>query len=109
MKPIKAGLLRHRLIIATVTRTQGPAGGPIETWATTTTVWGDIRPASGRETIDGDRMDSRVTHEIEIRYYSGLNADNRFQDEDGNIYNIVTVKDIGRRRHRMLIEVIENT
>ena len=107
---VAAGQLRHRIKIQTLTRGRGANKGVIETWVTTTTVWGDIQPVSGRETVDANRMDSRVTHEIEIRYYSaGFTPDNRLQDEDGNNYNIEVVKNIGRRNRRMLIQVIENT
>ena len=67
---MRAGQLRHRLAIQTVTESQNAVGELTRVWATVTTVWGSIRPISGTERLAGEQITAEVSHRVWIRYSS---------------------------------------
>lgn len=74
---VQAGKLRHRLALQTRTTTRGPQGQVIETWTTESTRWAAIEPLAGRELIQAQQTQARVTHKITLRYYDGLTTEYR--------------------------------
>ena len=105
---LKAGMLRHRVAIQSEVNTRDAIGGVAKTWSTDATVWANIRPLSGRELIAAQQVDSRVTHEITVREYSGLNSNMRFLHES-RAFNIVSVRDIDERDKLQICQAIEDT
>lgn len=71
---MRAGLLRHRVVIQTATATKDSIGGDVETWATLAEVWGEVRPLSGREALEAQRITSTASHFITIRYRADVTA-----------------------------------
>lgn len=49
---MRAGSLRHRVMVQEVTRTPDDSGGFTESWATIATVWAHVRASAGRESIE---------------------------------------------------------
>ena len=72
---VALGSLKHRISIQAMTRTDDGLGGAEETWATETTRWANIRPLSGKELFQAQQVESKVTHEVTIRYDSNLTID----------------------------------
>jgi len=78
---MRAGTLRHTIAIQAPTQTAdsyGAAGG--ETWADVSgmgAVPASIRPSSASETIDNQKTEMRTTHQIRIRYRSGVTGSQR--------------------------------
>lgn len=60
--------LNKRLTIQRQSTTQDSVGQLVDTWTSTATVWGSIKPVSGRNyfTASGERAE--VTHTIAIRH-----------------------------------------
>lgn len=50
------------------------AGQPLETWELVATLWARIRPLSSRELVAANAAQSERTHEITIRYRTGMTA-----------------------------------
>ena len=103
---IEAGKLRHRLAIQSHTEARDSFGGSTKTWATQKTVWGSVRPMSGKELVNAQQVDSRVTHRIVIRFYSGLDTTYRFLFGT-RVFNIVSVLNIQERNKLLVITAIE--
>lgn len=94
---IRIGDLRHRLVLEAVSRVDDGAGGADETWATVAELWAGLIPLSGIENDVADQLTGRVTHEIWVRYRTGVKPAMRFRS--GNrIFEIRAVIDAGERR-----------
>lgn len=106
MKPVQAGDLRHRIAIQTLNTTLDSMGGQPTTYTTVATVYGSIRPLSGRELFTAQAADADVTHEITIRNYSGLTPKHRLL-HDSRAFNIESVRNIEERDRMMVLLVKE--
>lgn len=71
---MRAGRLRHPIVIERATETRGDDGSTVQTWRTLATVWADVRPVSGREQEIAARTAENVSHRIELRYRPGVDA-----------------------------------
>ena len=69
---MRAGTLRHRIVIQRATSAPDAAGQQIKTWATWNTVWAMIVPLQGRELVAAEQAQSETTVHIRIRYLDGL-------------------------------------
>ena len=91
---MRAGSIRHRLVIDYPVETQDQTTGEsVTTFAVLANVWGRVEPLRGREAlVDGAiraDMDTRIT----VRWAEPLNVlspDYRIRHQD-SIYNIVSV------------------
>jgi len=84
---MRAGDLRHRLIIESPQRLSDGAGGATVTWAQVASVWANIKPVSARELRSAEQRAEKVTHTITLRYRSDIDATMRLVGE-GRIFNI---------------------
>lgn len=76
---IRAGKLRHRVIVEQATGGQNDYGEDIPAWATFATVNARIEPAGGAERFDTNTMKPETTHVVTIRYLDGLKTDMRLK------------------------------
>lgn len=91
-------LAKHRITIQVPTETADDYGGFNVTWSTLEKIYAWIVPMSGREVYTNDKLTSRVTHKIVIRYINGLRltdtaAKHRVQF-DGKTLEIETLEDL---------------
>jgi head-tail adaptor len=56
--------LRHRLTLEELSRVADEGGGFTESWVTVATLSADLRPISGDERLESDRLTGTITHEI---------------------------------------------
>jgi SPP1 family predicted phage head-tail adaptor len=68
MSAIGSGQLKHRVRIQQPGTLKDALGAPTQTWVDLATVWADIQPLSGREARIAERLSSRVSHQITLRY-----------------------------------------
>ena len=87
---MRAGRLRHRLVLQSKTYTRDSYGGAIVGWTTEATVWGAIEPLSGRELFAQQQVQPEAQVRIVLRYYSGLDTTWRVTN-GGLYYDIVEV------------------
>ncbi len=71
---MRAGKLRHRLIIERPQQSRSTSGAPVETFITFAQVWGAVEPLRGREFFAAQEIHSEVTTRIRIRYLAGITA-----------------------------------
>ena len=81
---MRAGRLRHRLILQSKTYTRDSYGAAIVTWNTEGTRWGAIEPLSGRELFAQQQVQSEAQVRIVLRYYTGL--DHTWRITNGGLY-----------------------
>ena len=93
---MRAGALRHRLTLQTQSRSSDGGGGATVTWADTATVWGSINSLSGTELYEAQKINPKLTHEIEIRYRSGISPKMRAK-YGSRIFNIESVQNKDER------------
>lgn len=88
-----AGELRKRITIQQRSgSTQDGFGSPITTWGTYATVWAAVRPLSGRELIAAQAVQSEISHQVTLRYRSGITTAMRVLF-GSRIFNITAVLD----------------
>jgi len=59
--------LSTRFTLEAATRTPDGGGGVSLAWAPLGTLWGELRPASARERLSGERLSAHITHRITVR------------------------------------------
>ena len=92
-----AALLKRPVMLEVPTRTADAAGGAAVTWKPTARLWAHVKPLNGRERRRHEKIASRVTHEVTIRYRKGLSPAMRFND-DGRLYAIHAILDPDQTR-----------
>jgi len=88
--------LRHRLTLEQIERASDESGGFTETRATVATLWCDLRPLEGVETVEADRLAGRVSHEISLRYRPGVVPAMRLR-KGTRVFHIVSVINVDER------------
>lgn len=89
---VRAGELRHLLTVQRLSTTQDEYGTPVEAWADLTPdIWGAIRPLSGKEISDGDRINGRTTHRIQIRSDFTISNDDRIK-YGTRFFNVASIR-----------------
>ncbi|MGV1013703.1 MAG: phage head closure protein [Methyloceanibacter sp.] len=89
--------LRQRLVLEQLTREEDDGGGFTEEWAEMATFAASLRPLSGEERFESDRLTGSVTHEIVLRYRPGVVAAMRFR-QDARVFHILSVINVAERR-----------
>ena len=69
---MRAGRLRHRIVIQTMTDSVGSQGGLTEVPSTFAQVPADIIPLTGSEAFRSQQVFPEATHRIELRYLAGV-------------------------------------
>ena len=104
---IRAGSLRHRVEIQSVTDSASAFGDVSQSWSTVTTVWASIEPLKAREAFEAQQTKTRVSHRVEIRYISGVTTKHRLVYGSRTL-NINSVLNPGERNERLVLVCTEN-
>lgn len=99
---MRAGRLRHRLVLQSKTETRDSYGGSVITWTTQTTVWGAIEPLSGREYLAQRQVQAEAKVRIVIRYHSTIDETWRVK-HGGLYYDIVDVLNENTRDRQLIL------
>ena len=109
MAHIAAGRLDRRIAIQSATEVADAAGEPIQTWATTVTLWASYEEARGEEHPGADQRVAKRRVQFGIRYRTDVaitpRRDRRIVFDSRN-YDILAVHEDARfpRRSRLTIE-----
>jgi len=66
------GKLNKRISMQQATNVADGMGGQTQSWADTPQVWAAIWPVSGREQVKNMATQGTISHQIRIRYRSGI-------------------------------------
>jgi head-tail adaptor len=64
---MRAGRLRHRVIIEAPAQSMADDGGAVETWVAGDTVWASIEPLNMREKELAASINANLTHRVTMR------------------------------------------
>lgn len=93
---VHAGKLRHRIKLQRQEYVSDGGGGQEVTWFTYAHPLAWIRPLSGNEGLMGLQVQDSVTHDIIIRYRSGVKAAHRVV-YDGREFNVKAALNLEER------------
>ncbi|MDV2503085.1 MAG: phage head closure protein [bacterium] len=109
---MRAGKLRHKVVIEKLAESADGAGGVISTWSTHATRRASIEPLSGREFFAAQQIASEVSIRVRLRYVSGVTPKMRvsYTDPDDGvrlleILNVLDQNEIRRETILMCKEV----
>ena len=105
---MRAGALRHRVVIQSVGSTYDDYGDLSDSWTTAASVWASIDPVSGQEKDIAGELSGVVTHKIKIRYRSGITTQNRITF-DSRVFQIEAVRDWQERNIYLELQCKEVT
>lgn len=106
MKPVPFSKMEYRVAIQSRTLSADSYGGPVATWTTEATRWGQITPLSGRELWQAQQVRPDVTHQVALRYYDGLKPRHRLLVE-GRTFQIQSVVDLENRHRQQVCICVE--
>lgn len=102
-----AGKLRFPITIEEVTETKNSYGESTEVWSTRLHSRASIRPLNGREYFDQAKAESEVSHQIVIRYESGITTKMRV-NYNNRIFDIQSTLNIDERNHQLKLMCLES-
>lgn len=97
---MRAGELRHQVILQTPTPTRDSYGAEIVTWTDTATVWASIEPLRGREYWEAQKINAEISHKIRMRYREGVKPNMRLKF-GSRIFEIISVFSPEERRREL--------
>jgi len=103
---MRAGELRHRLVIESPQRVNDGAGGAITTWLEVATIWANVQPVTAREQRSADQRTQKTSHRITVRYREDINSTMRFTGE-GRIFDIEAIINDAERDHWLVCFCVE--
>ena len=98
------GKLRHRLILQSPTQTQGSTGEPVITYSTSETVWGSLRPMTGKEISAANQISEEINYRAIIRYNGNIASEWRIS-HDSKTYEVVSILNIDEIDRTMILEL----
>ena len=105
---MRAGSLRHSLVIQSKTESADQSGGTAETWATHQSLWrGRVNPWKATEIIEARQNVPRITHEITVRYLSTLTHNMRIY-WDSRYFYIAGIRNPDERNIMQVLECYED-
>ncbi len=106
---MKAGQLRHRIVIEKQTQTKNAIDEIILTWSTFCTVWAAIEPATGQTYYAANQLEAKVDGRVRIRYRDDIEPTMRIKYGDRilNIVSIVHPQENRRELHLMYSEGLD--
>lgn len=93
---MRPGDLDRQVLIESLTTGQDSVGDVTETWAEVATVWAAKRDVGGREYFDAAQVNAEVTTVFKIYHRDDVTPTCRLTC-DGEVYDIVNIKELGRR------------
>lgn len=93
---MRAGALRHQLVLQEKSVSRDAYGGEVISWSTFAIVPGEAAPISGREIVQMRMADADVTTRFRIRHVVGVKPTMRVL-WDSLPFNITSVIDVGGR------------
>lgn len=95
---MRAGTLRHRVLIQKRDPSQSPSGAVSDGWVSVATTYAAIEPLTGRERLTADQVQAETTHRIIIRWRPGFDPTYRirFGDRIFHVESAISREERGR-------------
>ena len=105
---MRSGNLKHKIDIQEPIETKNSFGEIESTWQTFVIAYASIVPISGKEYFSSSRLNSEVTHKLEIRYTQNILPKMRvsYGERVFNIESVINIREERKTIQLMCIEVI---
>jgi len=97
---MRAGRLRHKVLIEQAEKTEDSMGSVTESWSTFATTHMRMVPFSGAERVENMQQKQRTMQRGYIRYISGVTTDMRIND-GGTYHRIESVLNVENRNREL--------
>lgn len=95
---MRAGALRHKVLIEDFTATQDALGGHAKAWTTFATAWAAIEPLRGREYFDASAFQGEIDTRVRIRHVDGVRPRMRVNwPAESRVFDVQSVAEINTR------------
>ena len=96
---MRAGKLRHRVIVQRRVEATDPQGGIEESWTTLAYRWASVEPLRGTELFTAQQIEPKTTHRVRLRWDSEplLSTKDRLEFR-GRVLNIGSMLNVDERR-----------
>lgn len=99
---MRAGPMRQRVTIQTLSETADGYGQRIQSWTSSGTFWASVKNLSGREAVNAKQVKADATHQVTMRYVGTLFSTPGLQPSmrlvfNGRFFNILFVNNIDER------------
>lgn len=78
------GDFKQRAAVERYTTIDDGMGGTTQTWTEIDRVWCNIKPLSGQKRLEFGKLDSTVTHEVQMRYRADITDQDRLKYKEKN-------------------------
>jgi SPP1 family predicted phage head-tail adaptor len=103
---MRAGSLRHQVVLEASAEARGTDGEVTLSWVTVATVWASIEPTKGKEYISEDIIKAAATHLVTIRYLPVLDPSMRVTF-GARVFGIQSIIDKHERRRELVLVCVE--
>lgn len=93
---MRAGLLRHRIVIEERNETKSAQGGLTSSWTTAALRWAEIMPLAGDELVNAQQIESTISHRVRLYYLPFLTTKLRIRFGQ-RVFGIKNIRNIGER------------
>lgn len=100
------GRLSSRVSLERQIRTPDASGGATTEWEEVVTLWAAIDPVAAGESLSADRLSTRVTHRITIRFRTDIEGGMRIVHRTRNL-RIAHWRDLDETRRFLVLEAVE--
>ena len=99
--------LKHRVTIQEQQGTANDGGGnKIPNWVDLATIWANVSPINGTETVIAEKRGQQLTHNVTIRYRADIKAKMRFMF-NGRILDIQYIINANEENKELKIQCLE--
>ena len=91
-----ASRLRKRVTLQSLSLTADGGGGAARGWQDVATLWAEVVPLRGAESLQAEKVTAEITHLLRLRYRSDVTPDKRLL-LGGRALNIRAVLNVGER------------
>lgn len=106
MSGFDPGQLASRIVLEKPVRTADGAGGATVDWDEVATLWARIEPVSAAERFAADRLATRVTHRITLRFRADIEGGMRIRHR-GRGLAVVAWRDPDENRRFLVLDAEE--
>ena len=103
---MRAGSLRHRIIIQSKQKTPDGEGGWTYTWEDMAEDWANVMPLRAEEKLQYQQVNVQASHEITMRYRPDINNELRVV-YNGRYFDIVELINVGERNRELKLICVE--
>lgn len=103
---MRAGRLRHRVVLEWPTITRTASGDTVTTWTPTAEVWAEVAPDSGSERFSAATDLAELVHTVKMRWRAGVTPTHRVR-YGTRTFRVESVMSPDERQRELVLRCVE--